>query len=94
MEWDAFQSVIPDVIHKPDAQINAIWQREGGSERGRRSADGWDGGWGERLMTKNETRQRTEEREDAESGWPLRESTEDVFCLAFGWKFEDHCDYV
>lgn len=27
MEWDAFQSVIPDVIHKPDAQINAIWER-------------------------------------------------------------------
>lgn len=57
---------------------------------------GWRGGgvgWG-RLMTKNETRQRTEEREDAESGWPLRESTEDVFCLAFGWKFEDHSNYV
>lgn len=23
-ERDAFQSVIPDVIHRPDAQINAI----------------------------------------------------------------------
>lgn len=46
MEWDAFQSVIPDVIHKPDAQINAIWERKGERERGRRSVDGWEvEGW-------------------------------------------------
>lgn len=24
LEWDASQSVIPDVIQRPDAQINAI----------------------------------------------------------------------
>lgn len=47
MEWDAFQSVIPDVIHKPDAQINAIWEREGGREGGDQWTDeGWDGAGG------------------------------------------------
>lgn len=69
--------------------------RERGREGGDQWTDGrWRGGMGGWLMTKNETQQRTEEREDAESGWLLRESTEDVFCLAFGWKFEDHYNYV
>lgn len=37
MEWDASQSVIPDVIHGLDAQINAIEQRraEGEEEESR-----------------------------------------------------------
>lgn len=37
MEWDASQSVIPDVIHGFDAQINAIEQRraEGEEEESR-----------------------------------------------------------
>lgn len=46
MEWDAFQSVIPDVIHKPDAQINAIWEREGGREGWREGGDQWTEGGG------------------------------------------------
>lgn len=38
-------------------------------------------------MTKNETRQRAEEmerREEAESDWPWKRLTKDVFCLSFG----------
>lgn len=37
---DAFQSVIPYVIHRPDAQINAIQQRrEEGAQPGERGQE-------------------------------------------------------